>query len=172
MGLELALAGLELFAFMPENEGRSELADSFPELAVDFGCAGLAGQRILGLGNLGDDILEPGQIELGVVELVFGLAAFVEIGGPGCSSSSIKNRFSVGLEVTNVPIRTLLDDIVFVLGDGPLPQLFLDVLEPDGPAVQAGRRHLVRNTRWLIRISSSVFCKTRVTLGDAHGPDA
>ncbi len=135
LGLDFALAGLEKFAFVLEMED-GQLADALAELAVALGRAGLAGQRILGLGHFGDDVLEPGQVELGVLEFPLGLAPLVAvIGRPGGLLD--QEPFLGGLGRNECADRALLDDIVLVFGDGLLPQLFLDILEPHGLAVQA-----------------------------------
>jgi hypothetical protein len=58
--------------------------DLFPQGPVALGRARLAGEGIAGLGDLGDDVLEPDEILLGVGEHLLGQALLVFIvSGPG-----------------------------------------------------------------------------------------
>jgi hypothetical protein len=131
----LLLGPLEGGEFPPVMVGR-EFADALPEPAVAVGRLGLALEGVLGLFDLGDDVLEAGQVDLGVFELGLGLALLVLVVSRArrlLDEGPFLGRLG-GDEIADGP---LLDDEVFLFADGVLPELVLDVLEADGLAVQA-----------------------------------
>ena len=85
--------------------------------------------------HLGDDVLEADQVLLGAVELVLGLPLLVLVigrAGGFLDEGPLLGRLG-GDEVAD---RALFDDEIFLLADGVSSKLVLDVLEPDGLAVQ------------------------------------
>ncbi len=110
-----------------------QLPHPLAEAAVAVGRLGLALEGVLGLLDLDDDVLEPDEVLLGAVELRLGLALFVLVVG-GAGGLLDEQPFFGRLGGDEVTDRTLFDDEIFLLADGVLPELVLDVLEPDGLA--------------------------------------
>ncbi len=87
----LGPAGMELH--------RLEAADRCRQLLVPHGLAGLALQAVELLGQLADDIVEPGEIVLGGLELQLGImAAGVEPGDAGCLLQNAAARLGLGID--------------------------------------------------------------------------
>jgi len=134
-GLNVGLAGRQQGAFQAEMK-RGQLPDALPEAAVALGRAGLPGQRIFCLGNLGDDVFQAGQVLFGVLELILGLPFFVLIesrSGGFLDQGPFFGRLR-GDERSDGP---LLDDEIAVFRNRLFPELVLDVLEPDDLSVEA-----------------------------------
>jgi hypothetical protein len=113
---------------------RRQFADPLAQAPVAVGRLGLALQGVLGLLDLDDDVLEADEVLFGAVELRLGLALLVLVvsrAGGLFNEQPLLGRLG-GDEGAD---RALLDDEVFLLADGVLPELVLDVPEADGLAV-------------------------------------